>query len=84
MLAQCPAWSLAEGRETCRAFTRLFVSHARLVYLVGTLDDRRLICGLFAAAHAISRGGPPPGFAATGAGAARAAKSTGGRTAGTG
>mmetsp|Transcript_19229 Transcript_19229/g.57121 ORF Transcript_19229/g.57121 Transcript_19229/m.57121 type:complete len:1269 (+) Transcript_19229:282-4088(+) len=63
MLSQSVAWNLAEGRETCRAFTRLFSAHARLVYLLGTLDDRKLVVGLYAAAHAAGRGSAPPGLA---------------------
>ena len=63
MAAQLACWDLTVGRESSRAFVALFSAFVRVVALAGMVDDRRLVCSLYAAAHACARGSSEPKFA---------------------
>ena len=62
MCAQFATWDLNYGRESVRAFMALFTSFCRLVALAGMVDERKLVCALYAAAHACARGSSEPKF----------------------
>lgn len=51
------------GRDTFQTFCASFCAYCRLHFLLAMMDERRLVCALYAAAHSCARSSNEPRFA---------------------
>lgn len=56
------SWEYASCRQTFVAFVESFNDYCRLYYLLAMIEEKKMICSLYAAAHWCARGSSEPKF----------------------